>query len=262
MAAIDLRVGPVRGAAMTLLAYGVKAGSAIPPSIVGVGGRSVQSLAVGDLRVLYSAVGTVPMPPDPETAVAYGRVLDVVHAAETVVPFRYGAIADDTQQLAALVRPQANWFRETLQRLDGLTEMTLRISLDSADACVAKSRSSVATPRVESQPDATNPAHPESGVDYLRRRKALFVAKDAGPAKLAPALEQLRAAVPGICEMKAERVTHPELGIAAHVLIPRRIAADLQAVIAAHPILATHRCVVTGPWPPFTFAGSPLSKPV
>ncbi|QJX01273.1 hypothetical protein [Frigoriglobus tundricola] len=48
-----------------------------------------------DLWVPFSAVESLPLPPDPEAAVAYGWALNAIHAAGTVIPFRYGSAAPD-----------------------------------------------------------------------------------------------------------------------------------------------------------------------
>ncbi|WP_390888683.1 GvpL/GvpF family gas vesicle protein [Frigoriglobus tundricola] len=57
--------------------------------------------------------------------------------------------------------------------------------------------------------------------------------------------------------MRVERVGDPVPGIAAHALIARETVATFRAALAAHPILGPLQWVVTGPWPPFNFAGAP-----
>ena len=238
---------------MTLLAYGVTGGGAPLPDVFGVDGQPVERLTVDDLSIAFSIVDRVQPRPEPDAALAYGRVLDAIHAAGTVVPLRYGLTASDHDRLAGLVRSQADWFHSTLARLDGLTEMTLWIALDPAVG-LPLGLSSTPSPTIDETIREPREG-PTAGVNYLRRRKAVFAVKDAGATSRC--VNIIAAAFPIMRSLKAERRLEPEPGLAIRALIPREDVRALQLAVATHPIMGALRWVVTGGSPPFNFVESP-----
>jgi hypothetical protein len=183
-----------------------------------------------------AVTGPQPQPPEP---VQHARVLASIHSHATVLPMRFGTgVADDEAAIAMLRSYSQQWLR-CLDRLDGASEMGLRISLA----------------RGEAPPE---PAAATAASAYLAGRRARYAWEDRLRGQTAAVAErcverlrrwcrewrQLAPAIPGLVRMA--------------FLVDRDRAAAFRQHAAA--VLARHAdgsCVVLGPWPPYSFLQAP-----
>ena len=108
------------------------------PEGPGVAGASVSLLADGPVAILVSPLPAEGEPGDPESLAAHARVVQQAFEAGVVAPFRFPTIvASDDETVHELVRPHRDWLLETLDRLEGLEELRLRVRYDE-DAAVAE----------------------------------------------------------------------------------------------------------------------------
>lgn len=176
--------------------------------------------------------------PAPETVLAYKKTIDAAHEGRTVVPLRFGTQADGPAGARELLRSRAEAIRRQLARLDGRTEMGVRLTLGS-NATV---------------PDeaATNPSA-ESGTAYLRARKAHYERAEA----------PLRAAVQAYRDALADEFidsihtvdpeSEPPTASLA-VLVARSAVDAVRRRVGEVAIEAVETAEVVGPWAPFSFA--------
>ncbi len=202
---------------MPVLAYGVTAADFPHPDLTGVDGRAVELAPADDLAVPFTRLATPPTHPSACQAVAYAQAVSGLHAAGTLVPFRFGAVAACPGRLAELVCGKAATFRELLWRLDGTTEMAVRVAWDRAAA---------------------------AALGRLGRRARETVSG------------WIRAAVPSVREATATRVGGTAGGLAVHCLVPKSAVDVFRHALATDDRLAALSLVVTGPWPPYTFAAA------
>ena len=109
----------------------------------------------GELTVFFSRNNEIS--PDIESLKKYHDIISQLHSAITIIPFRYGSFSENMQ---TWIEEESENHLELLARLDGLTEMSLRIIV----------------PQSESQ----DSAKPLSGKDYLLRKAKEFGQNEKG----------------------------------------------------------------------------------
>jgi hypothetical protein len=103
-----------------------------------VAGASVRLLADGPVAILVSSLPADVQPGDPECLAAHARVVQQAFEAGVVAPFRFPTIVPSLDETVhELVGPHRDWLLETLDRLEGLEELRLRVRYDE-DAAVAE----------------------------------------------------------------------------------------------------------------------------
>jgi hypothetical protein len=120
-----------------VLLYGLlDAGAATDDALAPDLGFGVQSQPVFVVRssgfaVLVSAVpdrDALP-PSSADAALQHKSVVDAVFARRTIVPVRYGTVADHPDELDDLLAKKAGPYRDALARLEGRAEMGVRLTL-------------------------------------------------------------------------------------------------------------------------------------
>ena len=170
---------------------------------------------------------------DVEAALHFGQIVEHYHRQATVVPMRYGCRLPDEAAVTRHLQQHGQRYRRLLERLDDCVEMSLRRPLPK---------------RVRHRP-----VIPISGRDYLRSRQQEF----AAAARRAEWLDEIDAVLKGLYrERRSEQ--GPFAGrqmLSTHYLVPRPQVAAFQRTIEEW---AGDRprtdLLVSGPWPPYTFA--------
>jgi hypothetical protein len=195
-----------------------------PPAMAGAHGEALRAVEFDGFAALTGdapALLSVDALRAHETAVR--RIADSVDAC---LPARFGAAASDEAALRRALAGRETELLDALLLVKDREQMTLRVHGPGAPA-----------------PAFAPPAGP--GTRYLEERRR---------ARRLPELDPLRA---GLAQMvRAERVErHSEPGLLASVyhLIDRG-AAPIYARIVESTALDGMRVVVSGPWPPWSFA--------
>jgi gas vesicle protein GvpL/GvpF len=178
-------------------------------------------------------------PIEVDRLLAYERAIAVLHATRTVVPLRFGCIMDGSAQILRLLEERGAEFEELLGRLEGLTEMGVRVWWKSP----AEERFGQAK------------ACPTPGARYLaaaRRRQAGL---------LSPLEEQWAQRICGSLEgsyvlQKREARPLPEGRLLSlHFLTARGAVGDFRERVRRMALPGEAKLLVSGPWPPYNFAG-------
>jgi hypothetical protein len=202
-----------------------------PAAVPGVGG-----IGDGSLRTVELADGIDAVVSDTPEGVARSEAVIFAHAQvvealaeanEALLPARFAEGTGSDDELRASVARRREQIAAVLDRVDGCVELGLRVFRQNGE-------------------DAAPPA---SGAEYMRRRleevdRAQALARDVH-GRLA---ELAR-------ESTSQVVARDDLVLTAAYLLPR--AAVEQFRSALHAVEAEHRdvtLVLTGPWPPYSFA--------
>jgi hypothetical protein len=233
----------------------------------GVGGRGVRTVAADGLTAVVEDVRLAEFGEEAlrahledldwleAAARAHHGVIDAVARQGPLVPMRLATVYSDDTHIAAMLAERGADFRSALRRISGRNEWGVKAY-------------------AERQPEAGDdaaatavPATPGSGAGaaYLRRRRDQLAAqKNARQAALASAemihaelsryAAQSRLHPPQAPQLTGNKA--PMILNAAYLLDSARredFAAAVTALAGRHPGV---RLELTGPWPPYSFAGA------
>jgi hypothetical protein len=187
---------------------------------------------------------------------AHHRVIDAVAQQGPVVPMRLATVYSGDANIAALLTERGTDFRSALRRISGRSEWGVKAYADPQPDPGDKD-SGTAT---ESRSPGTG-----AGTAYLRRRRDQLTAQKNARHETLGSAEKIHAELSGYA---AEARLHPPQSPqltgrkapmilnAAYLLDTGRgedFAAAVAALAGEHPGL---RLELTGPWPPYSFAGT------
>ncbi len=235
--------------------------------IRGVGGRQVRTVAAARLSAVVEDVGLAEFGEEvlrrnledldwlETTARAHHEVIDAAAQQGPVVPMRLATVYSGDARIAAMLTERRTDFRSALRRISGRMEWGVKAYADRQPE--ASDNSTVTA-------GASRPGG-GAGAAYLqRRRNHLTAQKNARRETLASA-EMIHAELSRYAaETRVHTPQEPQLtGIkapmilnAAYLLDSARgedFAAAVAALADQHPGL---RLELTGPWPPYSFAGT------
>jgi len=234
--------------------------------IRGVGGTEVRTIEAAGLTAVAEDVGLAEFGEAAlrrnlenldwleATARAHHRVIDAVALQGPLVPMRLATIYSGDAQIAAMLDERAADFRAAFDRISGRQEWGVKAYANRQ-------------PEASGESVTAGPPSPGSGAGaaYLRRRRDQLTAqKDARQETLASAevvhAELSRyAAETRLHPPQAPQLTGSKAAMilnAAYLLESARheeFAAAVTALASQHPGL---RLELTGPWPPYSFAGA------
>ena len=189
-----------------------------------VQGRRDPSLRTVEVDGLAAVISGEPAPLSAEALRAHeAAVRRIAESADACLPARFGAAAEDEEALRTALAARSRELLEALALVRGREQMTLRVHGVTAPLNASSG----------------------SGTRYLEERRR---------ARKFPELDPLRAALSKL--VRAERVErHSEPGLLASVYhLVDKGAAPQYARVAEGVKLEGLRVLVSGPWPPWSFA--------
>lgn len=201
----------------------------------GLEGERLRLEVIGSVGVILGDVRRR-LPPSPDRLRGYdGIIRRLAQRRRAVLPARYGTILADAAELVLTVRAREAAWRRALSLVTRRVQMTVRV--------VPSDRERRRTRRPTA---AAGSARRLTGTAYLRARASL-----GGDV---PGVDRVREAVRRW--VRDERVEQ-RAGIASvYHLVPRSsVEAYRRSVERVARSDAGLRLVVTGPWPPYAFAG-------
>jgi hypothetical protein len=230
---------------MTRLAYCVLSESDrlrdVP--LVGVEGAPVSLAVAAGLAVASSPVREDALPPTLPRVRAYAHVVESLHSAATVLPFRYGCFVKNGAELEALLAARGRQFEAALRQLHDCEEMTVRVLLEDP------------APAVRGGP-AIAPAA-ASGAAYLAGLRDHYSARESLKSGAVATAEALRLAFRGLY-VKIEADPSPSGGgplLSVHFLVFRKDVGRFREAFERLQATGAARMLLTGPWPLYHFAG-------
>jgi len=206
-------------------------------SVSGVSGTAVRALKIDDVSVLVSDCEAVP--PTKENALAHAKVVRSVLGQTTPLPLRFGTVTTE-QQLRTFVTTHKLTLAKKLADVRGCVEMDVKIiwQRSGSDA---------------SQPDETN----GPGTAFLKEKQREL----GGDKRLAELSSLLREELGSLIKDESTDLRPSDSTVLAavfHLVENSKIQQyreKLAAVLEKRPEL---HFMVSGPWPPYSFANIEL----
>lgn len=238
--------------------------------IRGVGGGQVRAVAAAGLTAVAGDVGLAEFGEEAlrrnledldwleTTARAHHAVIDAVAQQGPLVPMRLATVYSDDARIAAMLSERCADFRSALRRISGRLEWGVKAYADRQPEASDDSAATAATA-------GTSGPGGGAGAAYLQRRRSQLTAQKNARRDTLASAEMVHAE---LSQYAAETRVHtpqaPQLtGIKAPMilnaayLLDSALGEDFAAAVAAvadqHPGL---RLELTGPWPPYSFAGT------
>lgn len=223
---------------MTLLLHAITQGR-VPDPPAGLRGGALEFISIGALGVWAS---TAPDPAQRDDVFDHHRVVEQLCDRRPCLPIRYGTRAEGAQGARELLGPREADLAAALARVGARRE--LAVTLLWSDSGARPGRGHDLAPGVT------------SGRAFLERRRLDHQAADERRRR---AEELARALESGLASDQAD-VRHaycpsPEIALSTSVLAPAGEEQALkEAALRVAGGLLGVRAVVSGPWPPYTFA--------
>jgi Gas vesicle synthesis protein GvpL/GvpF len=256
--------------------------------IEGVGGGRVHTLAAAGLTAI---AGNVPLAEFGEaalrrnledlawldaTARAHHRVIEAVAGERPVVPMRLATVYRDDAGAAGALAERAGDLRVALDRIRAHKEWGIKVYSARPQRAPGASGSGPGQARGTGQTGggtghaAADQVAAGSGAAYLARRRRELSAHESARRDAVGSAEEIHARLARLADhSRLHPPQSPQLADdaaqmilnAAYLLADDRdadFAAAVSDLVARHPAV---RLEVTGPWPPYSFAGLPEADP-
>ncbi len=192
------------------------------------------------LAILHAQVPVDVLAPGLETLQDYAATVARLHATETILPLRFGSLHDSPATLDDWLRVRGDDWRAALDDVEGCDEIGLRVLLDppaSPGPIVASSR---------------------PGTAYLRALKARHDVSETVLAEASRVAQRLRDALEGTYRRAIAEDPGPgrERLLSLAYLVPRPRLDRFHAIIGPLAAGQGGKILLTGPWPPYSFAGA------
>jgi hypothetical protein len=198
------------------------------PAVDGIGDGALRAVALDDGIDAVVSDTTDGVAPSEDAILAHARVVDALaEANEAVLPARFAGGAGSDDELRAGVAAKREQIVAGLARVDGCVELALRVL----------------------RPAAAAASPPGSGAEYMRRRLQQVEQAQALAREVHGTLAELAR------ESTSRLVARDDLVLTAAYLLPRAAVEQFRSALQA--LEAQHReatLVLTGPWPPYSFA--------
>jgi hypothetical protein len=209
--------------------YGVVQDLQELPSVAGLDDAPLESRRIDGLEVVVSRVADELPAVSEEAVLKHAEVVEELLARSgAVLPAQLGRAFADEAELVTAVRTKSAELERGLSRVRGCVEFGLRVLPGISDAA----------------------ERPESGRDYMQFRLAETMQRDRVAEEFHEPLSRLSRASARFGGASADL-------LGAAYLVPEENVASFRDQLVqlelAHPELGV---VCTGPWPPYTFAGS------
>jgi hypothetical protein len=225
--------------------YAVVSGASGPLRGDGASGERLRRVRVSGLDLV---IGHVPRMPRPTVATLKRYDAAVRRLMEThgsVLPARYGTYATTLEELAATTRDRRETLRRSLRLVRHRVQMTVRVF--GSGSTPSRLRTEPESVQSRFRVDSEYGDRATQGRQFLQRRAAELQI---------PGAEPLRAAVKKwVRAERTERHDRGRLAGSMYHLVPRGAAAAYRGALQRAAIAAGVTIVVSGPWPPYAFAG-------
>jgi Gas vesicle synthesis protein GvpL/GvpF len=187
--------------------------------------NGIETQISGNLAVFFSRINQIVQ--DIETLKKYHDVISELHSAITIIPFRYGSYVETLQNLQTWIENEQDYYLKLSAKLDGLTEMSLRIFV----------------PPIEQEESAK----PTSGKDYLLKKSKAYRQNEKGTAIIELLKTELQKYIRDLKHEKRDDI------LSVYFLVKKSDVEDFRRSFSETEKQIDFKCVLTGGWCPFNF---------
>jgi hypothetical protein len=202
------------------------------PSVPKQAARSVDMrwAVAGELACAFIDAPHQAVPPT-----LHAATLDAIHRRICVLPVRFGTALNDEAEIHAMLEDRGCELLDNLSRLDWTCEMGLRIAF--------------------SRPSPTQVAatEPPSPLAYIEQRRSYYQRTDEDVERDQSIVQQFVERLHGYYRQWRKLPSTASHPIRLAFLVERNSVATFQTRMENTRKASRERCVVLGPWPPYSF---------
>jgi hypothetical protein len=225
-------------------------GVRFPAGLIGFGAQAVEPVPYRALAAATSVVDPGAIGPRPEDVMLHESTVEALHHAGPLLPVRFGTILEGKAEVEQALAKQYDILTSDLERLGDKIEFGLMVlweELPADESTVPEEASSAAGP----------------GVRYLQTRVAEHRREAAARARAEVPAETLDAIL-GAHSLDHRRTIYSSGRIAvraAYLLQPDDAHTFQSAFEEARKQVRGVRCLLSGPWPPYSFVTTSNGQP-
>jgi hypothetical protein len=237
-----------------------------PEAVTGVAAQPVLVIEHGGLGAAISELREPDSHPDVASVLVYESVVESLFRRRTVIPMRYGCVARDRAELAAVLDRHRQQCEALLQRFEGLAEMGIQVPAEPFPAgpfpapaerpeawAEASAEIGLASVR-QARFDGSN----RSGASYLSAKQLYYRGTDQKVERQNELAQAVCLPLAGLfVERKVELPSRGTSLLSLHFLVPRAAAEAFRE--ASRQTLQDEfgNLRISGPWAPYNFAAFP-----
>jgi hypothetical protein len=202
-------------------------------------GPGIRVVTDHGLMAVVSAVEGPTTMPSISSLLAYERVVEAIHARQTVIPLRYGCVMESEEQVVQLLEEHRREYEALLGRLRGMTEMGIRLLwLPSA----------VPLPSLPPLP----------GAAYLASLRNRYNSQETLTAEEVLLADQIVSLLDDCSTEQRREVSSSHQGrlLSLYFLTPKSGADEFRKVVRKISTPRGVKLLLSGPWPPYNFVAS------
>ena len=223
---------------------------------------SVPKQAAGAIDMRWSLAGElacafIDAPHQAVPPMLHAATLDAIHRRICVLPVRFGVALHDEAEIRSLLQDRRHELLDHLSRLDWTCEMGLRIAPPTtADQRRPTLCGGARSVPVRCPPPRTQVASskPQSPLAYIEERRSYYQRVDEGEVRDCSIVQQFVERLHGCYRQWRKLQSSPSHPIRLAFLVERdRVMAFQSRMASTCSTDQEGRCVVLGPWPPYSF---------
>ncbi len=233
---------------MKLYVYCLAAGiDALPHPLRGIAGSEVRLLKVGNFSVVVSDFGGEKAPVNRENVVAHAAVVQKALEHTTPLPFRFGVVVTEAQ-LESFVTARHGALKARLDVVRGCVEMSVKV-ISSANNGELR--------RVDEQ---TSTLADKPGTMFLLEKRRELLGNEARTAEAQAIASWLEAQIGEVVrETRIHTNLTDKLLLATSHLVERGVVEQYRTTLKSARLERPKlNFLVSGPWPPYSFANIDL----
>lgn len=232
----------------------LSAGAEFPQALTGLGDAPVSLVPAGAIAAAVSPFMESSAAPSPAQLLRHEATVEAIRRVAPALPARFGTIFPDIAAVANALAARAPELQADLARVGDKLEMGLSILWATFEPGDTPSQDDAAAPLPTALQAPSGP-----GARYLASRFMRYASESRGAADARRLAQRVDAALrPYVIESRYAVRPAPRLALrSVHLLQPDGEAAFRRVCEELRSGAPDVRVLVTGPWPPYSFATPP-----
>jgi hypothetical protein len=191
------------------------------------------------MAVVSEVEGSTTAPSVP-SLLAYERVVEAIHARQTVIPLRYGCVMESEEQIVQLLEDHRREYEALLLRLHGMTEMGIRLLWPA---------SAVPPPSLAQSP----------GTAYLASLRNRYNSQETPAPEETLLADRIVALLAGRSTEQRRELSSSLQGrlLSLYFLTPKSGTEEFRRMVRTILTPPGVKLLLSGPWPPYNFVFPP-----
>jgi len=197
-------------------------------------GTGLYLLAAHGLAAVVSRVEETHSAPSVSSLLAYERVVEAIHARQTVIPLRYGCLMESESAIIRLLEDHRHEYEALLSRLRGMTEMGIRV------LC----------------PDRPEPLPLPPGAAYLASLRSRYSLGGTFAPEEADLAARITGLLSGWYTEECREISRADQGrlVSLYFLTSKSSVEGFRTEARQIRLPDGAKVLISGPWPPYTFS--------